>query len=104
MCRIESKKKKKQGKDPWRTNLVIGAGEVESEELDGLERRGGGGVDLVDDELVAAEGDVRAEDEAVSLDGFVWGQIGELAVVNGSLVRSQVEVVPEIEQVVRSCR
>lgn len=86
-----------------RTNPVIGAGEVESEELDSLERRGGGGVDLIDDELVAAEGYVRAEDEAVSLDGVVWREIGKVAVVNGGLVGAQVEVVAKIEKVVWSC-
>lgn len=86
-----------------RTNPVIGAGEVESEELDGLERRGGGGVDLINDELVAAEGYIRAEDEAVSLDGVVWREIGKLAVVNGGLVGAQVEIVAKIEEVVWSC-
>lgn len=85
-------------------DLVVGRGEIEGEQFNGLERRGGGGFDLADDELEAAEGDVGAVDQAVALHGVVWGEIGDFAVVDGRLVRSQVEAVPEIEQLVWSCR
>ena len=53
--------------------------------------------------MVAAESDVRAVDEAVALDGVVRGEIGKIAVVDGSLVGTQIEIVPQIEQVIWSC-
>ena len=51
-------------------------------------------------DLVTAEGNVRAVDEAVALDGVVLGEVREIAVGNGGLIGSQVEVVPQIEQVI----
>lgn len=77
---------------------------IEGEQLDGLERRSGGGVYLVDDKRVTAEGDVGAVDEAVALHGVFRGEIGNIAAVDCRLVRPQVEVVPEIEQLVWCCR
>ena len=85
-------------------DLVIGGGEIEGEQFNGLERRSGGGVDLADDELEAAEGDVGAVDKAVALDDVFWGEIGYFAAVDCRLERSQVEVVPETEELVWSCR
>ena len=82
---------------------MLGSGEVEGEELDGLERGWGGVVDLGDDELELAEGDVAAVDEGVPLDDVVWGEVGDVAAVDGRLVCAQVEVVPQVEQVVRCC-
>lgn len=46
------------------------------------------------------KGDVAAMNETVSLDGVVWGEIVNVAAVNGGLVGTQVEVVSKIEQVV----
>lgn len=50
--------------------------------------------------MVAAKGDIRAIDETVALDGVVGGEIGQIAVVDGSLVRTQIEIVPQTEQVI----
>ena len=83
--------------------LVFGGREIEREQFDGLKRSGGRRVDLVNDELVAAEGDVGAVDEGVALDGVVWGEVGNVAVVDGCLESSQVEVVSKVEQMVWCC-
>lgn len=50
--------------------------------------------------MITAESDVRTVDEAVALDGVVRGEIGKIAVVNGSLIRTQIEIVPQIEQMI----
>lgn len=60
-------------------------------------------MDLGDDKLELAEGDVAAVDEGVPLDDVVFGEALNLAAVDGSLVCTQVEVVPQVEQVVRCC-
>ena len=83
--------------------LVFGGREIEREQFDGLKRSGSRSVDLVNDELVAAEGDVGAVDEGVALDGVVWGEVGNVAVVDGCLESSQVEVVSKVEQMVWCC-
>lgn len=54
-------------------------------------------------DLVTAKGNVRAVDEAVTLNGVVWWKIGEVAVVDSGLIRPQVEVVSQIEQVIWCC-
>ena len=83
--------------------LVFGGREIEREQFDGLKRSGSRRVDLVNDELVAAEGDVGAVDEGVALDGVVWGEVGNVAVVDGCLESPQVEVVSKVEQMVWCC-
>ena len=55
-------------------------------------------------DLVAGERDVRTVDEAIAFNGFVRREIGDVTVVNGGLVCSQVELVSQIEQIVwRRC-
>lgn len=46
------------------------------------------------------KGDVAAMNETVALDGVVWGEIVNLAAVNGGLIGTQVKVVSKIEQVI----
>ena len=58
-------------------------------------------VDLGDDELELAEGDVAAVDEGVALEGIFLGEVGNVAAVDGGLVSAEVEVVAEVEEVVR---
>lgn len=45
-----------------------------------------------------SEGDVGSVDERVALDGVVVGEVGDVAVVDGGLVRAEVEVVAEVEE------
>ena len=58
-------------------------------------------MDLGDDELKLAEGDVAAVDEGVALEGVFLGEVGDVAAVDGGLVRPEIQVVAEVEQVVR---
>jgi len=81
--------------------LGVGRGEIEGEEFDGLEWCGSIVVDLGDDELELAEGDVAAVDEGVALEGIFLGEVGNVAAVDGGLVSAEVEVVAEVEEVVR---
>lgn len=81
--------------------LGVGRGEIEGEEFDGLEWCGSIVVDLGDDELELAEGDVAAVDEGVALEGVFLGEVGDVAAVDGGLVRPEIQVVAEVEQVVR---
>lgn len=68
-----------------------------------MKRSGSIVVDLGNDELQLAEGDVAAVDEGVALQGVFFGEVGDVAAVNGGLVGAEVEIVAEVEQVVR-CR
>ena len=55
----------------------------------------------MDNELVTSESDVGAVNEAVTLDDVVRGEVWDFAVVDSCLVRSQEEVVSQVEQMVR---
>lgn len=86
-----------------RANLVGGVRKVLSEELDGLERSGGGRVDLGDDKVESGESDVGAVDEAVALHGVLRREVRDVAAVYSRLECSEVEAVPQVEQVIRGC-